>query len=360
VRVARYYHTARTAHLERLKEFTPSDFFYTDTRADFDTSVLDAGTPVHRVNIAGLLVSLWRRDYRFLEIPEPMAVRNWPQLLAVIALLKTKALLRRPKTQLVTYCIENFPIDEKLHLFTKIPKSVARPLAKWSTSIILRSMDRIAYGTAGSEINYQEQTFRWARRNSQSRLIEALPRAREEMATQRRHTFVFLGTFEERKGFDILLRTWPTVSQQLPNANLVLLGKGHLTKDARVLAERDEVTLHEDPARQLIWDELASSQTLVLPSQPAPGFREQVGLPLVEGLSSGCRIVTSDETGIASWLEINGHMVLPSLASDLAWADAMVQSAHFGPDPVAVLATLPTEDGRVAADNFLTGAGDCE
>ena len=70
------------------------------------------------------------------------------------------------------------------------------------------------------------------------------------------------------------------------DATLALLGKGALEQEARALSvAQPSVTLEVDPPRPRIHSVLDDSRVLVLWSQPSPTWREQVGLPIVEGLS---------------------------------------------------------------------------
>ena len=108
-----------------------------------------------------------------------------------------------------------------------------------------------------------------------------------------------------------------------------------------------------DPARAQIHAQLRRSRVLVLPSQPAPGWREQVGLPICEGLAHGCTIVTSTETGLAGWLAFHGHRVeSPAVPAD-DWAGALALALRQGRPASAVLDDLPIVDGRLAADAWL-------
>lgn len=95
----------------------------------------------------------------------------------------------------------------------------------------------------------------------------------------------------------------------------------------------------------------------MLPSQPRDLWREQVGLPIVEALAHGCRIVTSSETGLAAWLRENGHPVLAPDAPADAWAAAVATTltgdAQAESDATRILSALPAEDGRLAADHWL-------
>ena len=64
----------------------------------------------------------------------------------------------------------------------------------------------------------------------------------------------------------------------------------------------------------------------MLPSQPTSAWREQVGLPIVEGLSYGCTIVTTTETGLAGWLSEHRHRVLPADANEAQLAAAIIDA----------------------------------
>ena len=88
-------------------------------------------------------------------------------------------------------------------------------------------------------------------------------------------------------------------------------------------------------------------------AQPTTTWREQVGLPLVEALSYGCTVVTTNETGLAGWLADHGHQVVPGAAATAELAAAVVRALRAPLTVGAVLASLPAEDGRLAADRWL-------
>jgi hypothetical protein len=47
------------------------------------------------------------------------------------------------------------------------------------------------------------------------------------------------------------------------------------------------------------------------------GWREQLGLPILEGLSHGSRIVTASETGLAPDLSRDGHFVIAQASPEV-------------------------------------------
>ena len=92
---------------------------------------------------------------------------------------------------------------------------------------------------------------------------------------------------------------------------------------------------------------------VIAPSVPAGRWREQLGLPIIEGLSVGATVVTTTETGLASWLEQQGHTVIPMprIAELLARA-----TAHALEHPLSVgdvIGTLPATDTRLEVDRWI-------
>ena len=116
-----------------------------------------------------------------------------------------------------------------------------------------------------------------------------------------------------------------------------------------------------DPPRSEIHRHLRSASVLALPSRPTASWREQIGLPIVEGLAHGCNIVTTSETGLAGWLTEHGHNVVAPGAGVSALADSVLHALHKqgdGGTAVGVVADLPAVDGRLAADAWMfAGAG---
>ena len=84
---------------------------------------------------------------------------------------------------------------------------------------------------------------------------------------------------------------------------------------------------------------------------------EQVGLPIVEGLAAGCRVVTTTETGIADWLSAHGHRTLSVPTTPQALADALVAALDDQRPPAEIVADLPALDGRLDADRRLFRTG---
>jgi glycosyltransferase involved in cell wall biosynthesis len=348
---ARLYQTVRTAHLERARALAPATILYRATRYDFDHTLardldLVAAGPVRA---AWLLA---RSRVRQLEVNEPLMVASLRRAALSLAVLRLRQLFGGPRVRCVTYAIENAdpfarPATGQARLSTAQNRLLARFV--WS------SLDKVVFGTEAAARTYAA-VFGAGTRPGGHITIPALPAA---CGCQAGHSddgpsVLFLGALADRKGFPQLLDAWPYIKVRLPGVRLVILGTGPLEQAARNLADADPaVQLVVDPSRAVIHTELRRGRVLVLPSQPAPGWREQVGLPICEGLAHGATIVTSSESGLAGWLAEHGHEVLAPTAPPSDWARAVTHALRQNRTRSAVLHDLPRIDGRLAADHWL-------
>lgn len=351
---ARLYQTVRSAHLERAHQLAPATILYRATRYDFDRALaggLDL-VPAGPVRAAWLLA---RSRVRQLEVNEPLMLAGLRRTALAIVALWLRRLLGGPRIRYVSYAIEN------ADPFARPARGPAR-LRRLEQILLARfvwsSLDRVAFGTTAARTTYA--TVFPGRRGPPARAeIPALPApcgcAAEPGDGADR--VLFLGALTARKGFPQLLDAWPYLKVRLPVARLLILGTGALADQARALAAADSaVEVHIDPTRSEIHAQLRRSRVLILPSQPSPGWREQVGLPLCEGLAHGCTIVSSTETGLAGWLAEHGHTTLSPAASADDWASALQAALQNRRDRAAVLEDLPAVDGRLAADTWLFGS----
>lgn len=349
---ARLYQTVRTAHLERARELAPATILYRATRYDFDRALardLDL-VPAGPVRAAWLLV---RSGVRQLEVNEPLMLASLPRTALALAALGLRRRLGGPPVRCVSYAIENAdPFARPVHgLLAALRHTRNRLLARFVWS----SLDRVVFGTAAAEHTYTA-SFGAATGPPHRTTIPALPAACPCALGEGDGvpTVVFLGALTDRKGFPQLLAAWPYLKVRFPHVRLVILGSGPLEQRAIDLADADEaVHLHVDPPRAVIHAQLRMCRVLVLPSQPTPGWREQVGLPICEGLAHGAAIVASTQTGLTHWLAEHGHTVLDPSARPRDWADAVAQALRQDRERSAVIADLPTVDGRLAADEWL-------
>jgi glycosyltransferase involved in cell wall biosynthesis len=351
----RIYETLRSAHLERAHELADCTIYYRTRRSDFDPS-LAQGLDLIRTGTAGMVLSLLFSDVRAIEVNEPLMRPGIVRSALAVAALRLRAAVTRTPLRVCSYAIENLAPAPTPSLRGRWRYARDRRLGRW----LFRRLDRIAFGTSAARRLYGETygpVTDTERRNTA--LIPAIPHpcpcpSTEPPVDRIPDTVVFLGALTERKGVPLLLSAWPQVAREQPGARLVVIGSGPLLSAVQaVAADNPGVDVHVDPPRAEIHRILRTATVLVLPSQRRPHWREQVGLPLVEALAHGVRVVTTDETGLADWLRSHGHRVLPAATDPAALAEAIGLSLRGGPDPAAVLADLPSTDGRLAADEWL-------
>lgn len=349
---ARLYHQVRSAHLERAAQLPAATLLYGSTRYDFEAGLASGLDLVHA---PGARVAWWllRHDLTAVEVNEPLLAHATRWTALALAAVRLRGILRGRRTQVVSYCIEN------------LDPGSAPPWPGWKARLgrvvdpVLRrliwgQLDRVVFGTPASAELYAR--LMPARHRLRSCVVPALPTVERSAGAPAKSagTVLFLGALSDRKGIRQVLEAWPQVRAAVPDARLMVVGKGALESLVVEAAALDpSIELVVDPPRQRIRRELDGHQVLVLPAQPTPGWREQVGLPLVEGLSFGCTVVTTAETGLADWLAAHGHRVISEPASVDQLAVALTEAVQH-PLPVAeVLASLPEQDGRLAADAWL-------
>jgi glycosyltransferase involved in cell wall biosynthesis len=353
-RDVRVYKTLRTAHLERALALTPADILYQESRYDFDEELVAEVRPQQ----AGDLRCAWlvaRNGYEIVEINEPAAIDCVRRSAAVLAALLLSDLVRRRRTRVVAYAIGN--ID---------PRALPRPTAWWprlgrQLDLILARwiwlrLDRVVFGTETARQLYGTVFGIAGRRSLRWTTIEALPAVCDCVLDDKKTPgrVLFLGDLSARKGFDSVLAAWTTVRHHSPDAVLTVVGRGALLDDAYAAARADSrVRVIADPPRDVVHAELRRASVVVLPSRRQVAWREQVGLPIVEGLAHGCTVVTTDETGIADWLRRNGHGVIPAASVGELLATVITEAAARPLDPHTVCASLPRQDSRLEADSWM-------
>lgn len=349
---ARLYESIRTAHLERAHQLAPAAIIYRRRRYDFDAE-LAQGLELIEAGPFKTAMILARSRLSALEINEPLMLSSLPNTALALSVLSGRRLLGGKRVSVVCYAIGNSdPYQQRLGNTWKssLRKFVERKLA----GVVWKRVDRTVFGTAAAQDTYHGLMPQSEHRKEV--LIPALPAAcscQHEQPSGRRRV-IYLGDLSARKGFPLLLEAWPTVRESDPAARLTIVGKGALLDKAASSAAADSsIDVVVDPPRDEIHRQLRRAQVLVLPSQSTPIWREQVGLPIVEGLAHGCSIVTTSETGLASWLAGNGHSVLSPESSAGTLADALLHQLSRATPRGAVTATLPQRDGRLAADSWL-------
>jgi glycosyltransferase involved in cell wall biosynthesis len=128
---------------------------------------------------------------------------------------------------------------------------------------------------------------------------------------------LFVGVLELYKGIDVLAAAWPRVAEQVPAAELRLVGRGSRADIAEELARRPDVTWRQELSTEEVARELDRATCLVLPSRG-----EGMGRVVVEALCRGRPVVGSDSGGIRD-LITDGHNGLLVRTGD---ADALAEA----------------------------------
>lgn len=354
-RRARFYNSLRSAHLERAAATTPAVIYFGRRRDDFDAS-LTAGLDLVEVSNPVLAAArMTGAGVDTVEINEPLMMPGLGRTAAVVVTLRVlgAAIGRRPR--LVAYAIENR--DPFAARPAGLRPAVRRRIDGVLSRLVAGQLDRLAFGTAAAQELYAGLLP--GHPATRTTLVTAVPAACGcGPVAEHAARVLFVGALEDRKGFPALASAWPSVVAAVPGAELVVIGTGpHLPLAETLAAGSARVRLLVDPPRDVVHEQLRAASVLVLFSQPTHRWREQVGLPIVEGLAHGCAVVTSGETGLAGWLADHGHRVLRAGSTDDELAGAVISAIVEARPAAKILTDLPDRDGRLAADDWLF-AGD--
>ena len=359
----RIYDRLRSAHIERLADMVPASMWYLDTRADFDSSLIDPDNPPRRMRQRDVVIQLARQSFDGIELNEPASLDLWPMLLASTAAVRARDLLTRHHTVITTYCIENAVTADKASDRWGLPTWLAGLITRSVVSALTLGTNRMAFGTAGSLTAYEHMTGHRLMR-SRSRLFEALPSpcpclSAHLETSQHPAEVLFLGSFLERKGIRQTMAAWDALREIRPTAHLRMIGTGRLQAEVETWARgREDVTLELDPPRDRIHEVLRDRPVVILLSQRVGTWREQIGLPVLEGIAHGCEVVTTTETGLADWLESHGHSVVAPTTPALGIARHIDGALDRRATRSGSLAELPAVDQRIAADRWMFQAAD--
>lgn len=351
--VAQYYFIARSAHIERLRHMDDNTwFFYTRKSYDFDETAAASNSRCVQITPRELPKVLRRAKVKVLEVNEPLMLAAW----RVIPWLVLCRVWRLGRTKLVFYALENLDPGPYLAMKLRSSRLIAEGVLRAVTITYFLFCSRICFGTESARNLYSQVLGPWWKLvHTRTTLIEHIPAAEASLGVvKKRFSFVFLGEFSERKGLLLLMDAWDIASSEYQGLGLTLLGKGPMVDSVKVWAEsRENVTLHIDPSRGLIASQLDSSESLVLLSQSIGGWKEQVGLPLVEGWARGCQIISSDASGLSATLGEYGHVVIPESAPASVVAECMIKAASNPRPADEILRELPSVSGRDAAKEWL-------
>lgn len=353
---AKFYSIIRSAHLERSNSSQDEWILYTRTNYDLDPALLDGSSRAVRVSPWRLPQFLRSNNIKVLEVNEPLMLPAWSVIIPIFLLRIVSPVMWSP-FRVTFYAIENLDPSENLARQLHLPRSVARICTSLACQVAFRLANRVVFGTEGSMELYASKLGKYwktAQLQSKIRLIDPLPSPIKGIADQKiAASVLFLGDLSKRKGITRLMDAW----EKLPEGHrlsLSIIGVGEELARVAAWAEgKPEVHLLVNPARSVIHEALASAETLVLLSHTDARWREQIGLPLLEGWSYGCNLICTEATGIAALLKRAGHTVLPENFSDDMLVAALTGSSQSRRSAAEIQKYLPPVDGRLTADRWL-------
>jgi glycosyltransferase involved in cell wall biosynthesis len=352
--VARLYDALRTAHLERFAAMTPADVLYLSERYDFDPSLAPPSVRLRKVNRLQAILAVGFGRYRAVEVNEPLMTARWIDLLCLLFVLRVVGRCTGRRTTVSAYCIGLTDPAEKLRQRHGLPPALGRTWSRFVLRVLVRGVDRLAIGTQASR-DLLASYVGDAAVDRRAHTFLALPNACtcDPGPARRAREVLFVGALEEHKGIPLLMRAWERL-RDADALTLRIIGKGSLARDVQNwAADRPDVTVELDSPRDVIHAAYRRAHAVVLLSQRKGYWREQVGLPIVEALAHGCEVVTTEETGLADWLDAHHHAVLAADADPDIVAKALQSAAEASRTAADVLAALPTEDARLAADRWM-------
>ena len=351
MRVLRVLPKVRSEHFERTRDRTGRVTIYRARYDDLESSALDAGT--RRVSIATAWLWGMRRRWDVVELPEPLWLRALPLTLSVGLAVRVSDLVRRRRTTITTYLLENNDPDALLRGLPGGPEGVLVGIVRL---VVNRLYDRVALGSPSAGDCYAR--LRLLVHCCEVADFEALsPACAGEDASAKSPTVAFVGALERRKGLPDLLAAWGASGLADQGWELRVAGSGPLAGALADAAAADRSIVALGPlGRRDIHGLLSGASVVVLPSRRDGRWREQIGLSIVEGLAHGCRVVATPDSGLAAWLRRHGHRVLsPGFAVD-ELAEALRGAADDRLTPDQVRATLPAIDGRTEAEDWMYAA----
>lgn len=288
-----------------------SRVLYQSARLEIDPAAIAESANVARLSFRSLYEALRDPEIDLMEIAEPMWITEWPRHFAIAALARV-ARFRLPRLTIATYAIENLDWRERfahpnLQRWPNLQRAFARLLRSITDHTASRLLDLIVFGTPGAAGNYADTLPLTLRKVEKSvlydsfEICECVSYSDPDPDLETEYRVQFLGENTQRKGVDVLLRAWKQLDKEwTATRDRVLLVSGPgFTSDSELKRVKFEPRLQRDE----VYDRLVQADVVVLPSRRTARWREQQGLPVIEGLQHGCAIVMSSESGLVPLLK---------------------------------------------------------
>lgn len=136
---------------------------------------------------------------------------------------------------------------------------------------------------------------------------------------------LYLGQLKYRKGFDVLAHALPKVFARFPAARCIIATHSpiHLPDLLKILEEngaRDRVIIRDDVSDTEKASLFLASDAYILPTR-----YESFGIPLIEAMSAGCAVVSSDIPVIGELIRDGENGLLAPLDDAEGLADAIIR-----------------------------------
>jgi len=145
---------------------------------------------------------------------------------------------------------------------------------------------------------------------------------------------IFTGTLVRQKGIYQLLKAWNIVNEQMPDARLIILGKGSRQKAARYLSKAagSTVSFKGHVTSGELYNYLAASSVSVFPS-----YTESFSLAPLEAMACGAAVIYTNRSSGPELIDdhINGLLIDPDDITQIASA---ILSLLNDPDTCKILA----------------------
>jgi len=313
----------RTSTLREVQEQIGVSVLY--FKEKYDLQLLPEKSKFRKVNTMQAMYEVFRSDAIVLELTEPLWMREIVRTALIGYTWKARSLIRRKSNYCFTYAIENNGLNNLIFGTVDAHNFITHYIRKFLGFLISRIYTHAAFGTYAAYKNYALNKFlvqiphiypeRYAMQESVS-TTSLIPRFEDYSGVASKagqeYTYLFVGVLEKRKGIDLLIQAWEILDQVDFKGRLIIVGSGALEKKVsewclKAPERRSYLGFKTGDKLNSIYQ---SADFLLAPSQRDGRWREQVGLPIIEGLSFGLTVITTSETGIADGLRAHGHIVL--------------------------------------------------
>lgn len=132
---------------------------------------------------------------------------------------------------------------------------------------------------------------------------------------------VCVARLEKRKGVDVLMCAWPEVLRKIPDAKLVIVGRGVMAKqvDAQMKKIGSSITRH-DSMDQKDLQSLVGRSAIAL----CPAYLEGFGLAAAEAMAAGTPVIASNVDGLRNLVDEHSGALVPAGDAQVL-ADAIVE-----------------------------------